>query len=398
MNLAGKTIILGICGGIAAYKSPYIVRFLKKMGADVHVVMTSSAQSFIGKLTLEAISENPVHTDLFADSKNPISHISLATHADAIVIAPATANTIAKITHGIADNLLTSTILAATCPIFIAPAMNSNMYNNIATQNNIKILKERNFQFIGPIKGLLACGINDIGKMSEPDEIANFINQYFSKPQDLSLKGKNIVITAGPTIEPIDPVRYISNKSSGKMGYALATQAQKLGANVTLISGPVTLEKPQNSTLINVKTADEMLQAVNDNLNNCDIFIACAAVADYRSKTVSSNKIKKENNEELTIKLVKNPDILKSVGFSEKRPPIVIGFAAETNNLEENALKKLQNKGADFIILNDVSQNNIGFNSDNNKVTIYNKKGGKIDLEISSKSLIAQQILEICAK
>ncbi len=410
MKLANKKIVLGITGGIAAYKIPSLVRLLKSEGADVYVVMTESAKAFISPLTLEAISEHVVYSDLLTSDSGTIIHIKLAQMADALVIAPATANTIAKIANGIADNLLTSIVLATKAKLFIAPAMNVNMYNNIATAKNLKTLKEYNWQFLGPECGSLACGITGKGKMSSPEELCKYICASFTKEDANSsqsnekplvkqdLLGKKVIITAGPTQEPIDPVRFITNKSSGKMGYALANEAQKRGANVFLISGQVNIEAPNNINLIKVDTAEQMLEAVTETLPSADIFIGCAAVADYRVKEVNATKIKKENTDSLTIELIKNPDILQTVGHHISRPPLVIGFAAETNDLELNALKKLEKKNADYIILNDVSNSDIGFNSDYNKVTILGKNGDKIELEKSPKSEIAEKIFTICTK
>ncbi len=401
MNLSEKLIIVGITGGIAAYKAPQIVRNLKKLGAKVKVIMTEEAQSFITPLTMQAISNEPVSFDtlLHPMTTSGIDHIELAEKADAILIAPATANTIAKIRIGIADNLLTALILASKAPIFIAPSMNCNMWDNPATQENISILKERGMKIIGPGSGFQACGSIGYGRMSEPNEITEELSKILVK-NDLSPKSllnKKIVITAGPTEEPIDPVRFISNRSSGKMGYALAATAKEQGAEVILISGPVHIEPPKNIQIINVNTAIEMLHAVEENTIDCDIFISCAAVADFRVDKISEQKIKKKKTDDIiNLKLIKNPDILATIAHSEHKPKIVIGFAAETQDIEKNALTKLKEKGADFIIANDVSSSDIGFNSDDNRIIIFNNKTHPIVLDKMSKKLISVEILKQC--
>jgi phosphopantothenoylcysteine decarboxylase/phosphopantothenate--cysteine ligase len=416
MKLKNKTVILGVTGGIAAYKAPNIVRTLQKEGADVHVVLTESAKSFISPLTFEALTSHPVSSEILNSSENQITHIALANKADILLIAPATANTIAKIAYGFADNLLTAITLATKAPLFIAPAMNCAMYNNPATQANIETLKNRGWNIIGPELGTLACGDTGIGKMSSEDKICTTVIDYMLQKDsektlqnisntnnsitnnNLPLKGKKIIITAGPTQEPIDPVRFITNKSSGKMGYALAEKAQQLGGDVVLISGPVNIPSPNGCQLVKVETADEMLDAVKKHLPNSEIFIGCAAVADYKAKTFSSTKIKKEESESITIEFVKNPDILKHVSLSEHRPSIVIGFAAETNNCNENALSKLKKKGVDYIILNDVSRSDIGFNSNYNSVTVFSVNNDIIHFEKSNKNQIASDIFELCLK
>ncbi len=396
MNLQGMRIILGVTGGIAAYKSAQIVRLLKKAGADVQVIMTEAAKAFITPLTLQALSGHPVFSEyLNTNSNTGISHIELAQHCDAIIIAPATANTIAKIRMGFADNLLTAVILATTAPKFIAPAMNSNMYNNIATQENIDVLAQRGMTIIGPATGFQACGATGTGRMSEPEEIVEALSNHLASTNVLT--GKKILITAGPTEEAIDPVRFITNRSSGKMGYALAEAAQKLGAEVTLISGPVFLDEIAGITTVQVRTAEAMLNAVLKNLANQDVFISCAAVADFKPKVCATQKIKKTaDDDEMVIELVKNPDILATVGHSNERPDIVIGFAAETQNVEQNALIKLNKKGADFIIANDVSRCDIGFNSDNNSVTIYSFGYDKMTFKEMPKKQLSIEILKYC--
>jgi len=343
MSLEKKYIIIGVTGGIAAYKSAYLVRELKKQGADVQVVMTESAKSFITELTLQALSGHPVLSEILdPKSESGIEHIEKARKADAVIIAPATANTISKINMGMADNLLTGIVLATTAPVFLAPAMNEIMWKNQITQNNIQSLRNYGFHVINPGCGFQACGGEGEGRMAEPHYIADFLDKFFN---DKPLKGKKVIITAGPTVEPIDPVRYISNHSSGKMGYALAKAAYEFGADVTIISGPVHIARPDKIEVISVKTAKQMLEAVRSRVTGTDIFISCAAVSDYTVEEPKKQKIKKEDNsDELTLRLIKNTDILSTIAHSEDRPLLVVGFAAETENLEEYATKKLRKK------------------------------------------------------
>ncbi|WP_405330368.1 bifunctional phosphopantothenoylcysteine decarboxylase/phosphopantothenate--cysteine ligase CoaBC [Ruminobacter sp.] len=370
MSLHNKFIIVGVTGGIAAYKAAYLVRALKKQGADVQVIMTEAAKSFITELTMQALSGHPVLSEtLKPQSNSGIEHIEMATKADAIIIAPATANTLARIRAGMANDLLTAIVLAATCPIYVAPAMNENMWKNPITQDNLKALQNYGFKVISPETGFQACGATGPGRMAEPEHIVDYlVRQLNYKP----LAGKKVVITAGPTKEAIDPVRFISNHSSGKMGYAIADAASNLGAEVVLISGPVSIPAPTSVKLVNVISAEDMLSATESHIPHCDIFISCAAVADFRCKNISEQKIKKTGDtDSMTIELVKNPDILSTVGHLSNRPGLVVGFAAETQNVEENALKKLKSKNADMIIANNVSDKSVGFNSDNNSITIY---------------------------
>lgn len=370
MSLHNKFIIVGVTGGIAAYKAAYLVRALKKQGADVQVIMTEAAKSFITELTMQALSGHPVLSEtLKPQSNSGIEHIEMATKADAIIIAPATANTLARIRAGMANDLLTAIVLAATCPIYVAPAMNENMWKNPITQDNLKALQNYGFKVISPETGFQACGATGPGRMAEPEHIVDYlVRQLNYRP----LAGKKVVITAGPTKEAIDPVRFISNHSSGKMGYAIADAASNLGAEVILISGPVSIPAPTSVKLVNVISAEDMLSATESHIPHCDIFISCAAVADFRCKNISEQKIKKTGDtDSMTIELVKNPDILSTVGHLSNRPGLVVGFAAETQNVEENALKKLKSKNADMIIANNVSDKSVGFNSDNNSITIY---------------------------
>ncbi|WP_298507858.1 bifunctional phosphopantothenoylcysteine decarboxylase/phosphopantothenate--cysteine ligase CoaBC [uncultured Ruminobacter sp.] len=370
MSLHNKFIIVGVTGGIAAYKAAYLVRALKKQGADVQVIMTEAAKSFITELTMQALSGHPVLSEtLKPQSNSGIEHIEMATKADAIIIAPATANTLARIRAGMANDLLTAIVLAATCPIYVAPAMNENMWKNPITQDNLKALQNYGFKVISPETGFQACGATGPGRMAEPEHIVDYlVRQLNYRP----LAGKKVVITAGPTKEAIDPVRFISNHSSGKMGYAIADAASNLGAEVVLISGPVSIPAPTSVKLVNVISAEDMLSATESHIPHCDIFISCAAVADFRCKNISEQKIKKTGDtDSMIIELVKNPDILSTVGHLSNRPGLVVGFAAETQNVEENALKKLKSKNADMIIANNVSDKSVGFNSDNNSITIY---------------------------
>ncbi|WP_294963006.1 bifunctional phosphopantothenoylcysteine decarboxylase/phosphopantothenate--cysteine ligase CoaBC [uncultured Gilliamella sp.] len=394
MNLSGKRILLGISGGIAAYKCPDLVRQLKKAGAQVHVVLTDSAKHFVTPLTLQAVSGNRVANDLFDPSAElSMSHIELAKWADMVLIAPATANIIAKITNGIADDLLSTICLATSAQIAITPAMNQQMYKAAATQHNLSVLDSRKILIWGPQDGYQACGDIGPGRMLEPNAIVEHINYYFSSATKLT--GMSITITAGPTVEEIDPVRYISNYSSGKMGFAIAKAAAEMGATVTLISGPVHLDTPNNVTRIDVKSAEEMYKIALNQAKTSTIFISCAAVADYRAATIASQKIKKTNdNNELVIKLVKNPDIVASVAALNKQRPFVVGFAAETNDVKTYALKKLSAKNLDLICANDVSNKKIGFNSDQNALTVY-WQNGEQTLPLDNKNILAQQLLEI---
>ncbi len=406
MRLSGKKIILGVTGGIAAYKATYLTRLFVKEGANVTIVMTQAAEKFITPLTLQALSGHAVIRDLYnGETGNGIVHISTASQADLVVIAPATANTIAKIRAGMADNLLTSVVLATNAPILLAPAMNKIMWENPATQENIETLKKRGFSLCGPTSGFQACGTNGVGRMSEPEEILEkaieVINSNGNTDKSSSqcnLSGTKIVITAGPTVEPIDPVRYISNYSSGKMGYAIASAAQKLGADVTLISGPTQLTPPKDINVLKVNTALEMQKAVTDNLADTDIFIATAAVADYRPEAIAPQKIKKEatgNAASISIKLIQNPDILYETGHSNQRPTIVAGFAAETQDLEKFATSKLEKKNADVVFGNDVSKKDIGFNSDNNELYVFRRDKLPTDKLQGSKEELGFKIMEI---
>lgn len=393
MSLSGKHILLGITGGIAAYKCPDLVRHLKKAGAQVHVVLTESASHFVTPMTLQALSGNTVSSDLFDPSAElSMSHIELAKWADLVLIAPATANIIAKMANGIADDLLSTLCLATPAKIAIAPAMNQQMYKAAATQQNLATIASRNTLILGPDDGFQACGDFGPGRMVEPATIVNHVEKYFLATSTLA--GTEITITAGPTIEELDPVRYISNYSSGKMGYAIAQAAAEIGATVNLISGPVNLATPNNVNRINVKSANEMYDVALKFAKKSSIFISCAAVADYRAETIATKKIKKtDDSDELVIKLVKNPDIVANIASLKKGRPFVVGFAAETNNIKAYALKKLTTKNLDLICANDVSDKKIGFNSDQNALTLY-WQNGEQTLPLSNKQELAKELLQ----
>ena len=393
MSLSGKNILLGITGGIAAYKCPDLVRHLKKAGAQVRVVLTESASHFVAPMTLQAVSGNAVSKELFDPTAElSMSHIELAKWADLVLIAPATANIIAKMANGIADDLLSTMCLATPAKIVIAPAMNQQMYKAAATQQNLATLESRNTLVLGPDEGFQACGDIGPGRMVEPTTIVENINNYFLANSELA--GTTITVTAGPTIEELDPVRYISNYSSGKMGFAIAKAAAEMGATVNLISGPVNLTTPNNVNRINVKSAKQMYDEALVLAEKSAIFISCAAVADYRAETIAKNKIKKtDDSNELVIKLVKNPDIVASIAGLKEHRPFVVGFAAETNDVKTYALKKLTTKNLDLICANDVSDHNIGFNSDQNALTLY-WRNGEQTLPLSSKQQLAKQLLQ----
>lgn len=374
MDESKKTVLVGVTGCIAAYKSCELVRALQKKGYRVKVVMTENATHFVDATTFRALTNEPVAVNLFAGAADPIYHISLAAEADLFIIAPCTANVAAKITYGLADDLLTTTALATQAPMVIAPAMNVHMYENKITQQNLKTLAARGITIVEADEGYLACGEVGKGRMPEPTYLADVVDGILGGKRDLT--GKKVLITAGPTVEPIDPVRFISNPSSGKMGYALAEAAQKRGAEVVLVSGPVALDAPAGVSLRSVKTACQMMDACGEEFPQCDIAIFTAAVSDMRPAVVSDVKLKKGvNDKELGfISLVQNPDILKTCGQNKKTGQIVIGFAAETNDVIENAQKKLASKGAHAIVANDVSEGK-GFGSDRNEASLVTSDG-----------------------
>ena len=391
--LQGKKILLGVTGGIAAYKAVEVVSRLRKAGAEVRVVMTREATEFVTELTFREISGNPVTVDMWAPVQHwNVAHISLAEWADAALVAPATANIMAKAALGIADDMLTTTLLATTVPVFFAPAMNSNMYAHPATQKNINILSERGVHIIPPGTGKLACGAEGPGRLAEPAEIVAALERFFAEGDRLA--GVKVLVTAAGTIEPIDPVRYIGNRSSGRMGYALAEEAAARGAEVVLVSGPSALQPPTGlKKFISVETAAEMREAVLREAETSRIVIKAAAVADYRPKSVSEHKIKK-NDEELSIILEKNPDILKELGQKKRPGQILVGFAAETQNLLQYAREKMEKKNLDFIVANDVTKPGAGFNTATNLVKIISRDGGIEDVPMMTKREIAKRIFD----
>ncbi|MCW2257061.1 phosphopantothenoylcysteine decarboxylase/phosphopantothenate--cysteine ligase [Providencia alcalifaciens] len=390
-QLSGKQIVLGISGGIAAYKIPELTRRLRDEGAVVRVVMTEGAKAFITPLTLQAVSGHPVSDDLLDPAAEAaMGHIELAKWADIIILAPATADLIARLNAGMANDLLTTVCLASAAPIAVVPAMNQQMYRAAATQENLIRLKQRQCMIWGPDEGSQACGDVGPGRMINPLDIVRLTHEHFSSRADL--QGIKIMITAGPTREDLDPVRFISNHSSGKMGFAIAEMASRRGAQVTLIAGPVNLATPAGVTRIDVISAFDMYEQVHQTVTEQDIFIGCAAVADYRAKTIAENKIKKQG-EEVVITLVKNPDIVASVGQLTHNRPYVVGFAAETQNVEEYARLKRQQKQLDLICANDVSLADNGFNSDNNALHIFDAFGD-VRLPHSSKLELSHYLLD----
>jgi phosphopantothenoylcysteine decarboxylase/phosphopantothenate--cysteine ligase len=386
-----KTIVIGVTGGIAVYKVCDLVSRLKKLNATVKVIMTKSAAQFVSPLTFQTLSAGKVYTEMFEYLDHwDVEHISVAKSADVFLVAPATANVIGKIRHGIADDMLTTTIMASTAPKVIAPAMNTNMYMNPVVQDNMKVLKNLGYIFAEPDSGYLACGDVGAGRLTDAENIIAKLEEVLNpyKP----LKGRTVLVTAGPTQESLDPVRYLTNHSTGKMGYAIARKAVELGAKVTLISGPVNIEKPDGLLkFIGIKSADEMFEAVKDELDSIEIVIKSAAVADYRPISVADNKIKKKDGN-LNIELERNPDILKYIG-QHKGDKILAGFAAETENIIENGKRKLVSKNLDFIIINNIKETDAGFGTDTNIVTILDKYGVQKDYEKMLKDEVAGEIL-----
>lgn len=388
--LKDKNIVLGVTGGIAVYKAVDVVSRLRKLGANINVIMTSYATEFVTPLTFQSMSQNFVTVDMFKEPKAwEIEHISLASKADLFLVAPATANIIGKVANGIADDMLSTTIMATKSKVVFAPAMNTNMYLNPIFKQNVEKLKSLGYEFISPASGRLACGDYGEGKLADPFDIVDYVVNSLTNDE---LKGKKIVITAGPTIEPLDPVRYMTNFSSGKMGYALAEEAKKRSGEVVLITGPTSLAPPSGIKVVEVKTTMDMYKAVESEFDDCDILIKSAAPLDYRPEKVSDQKIKK-GNEDLTINYVRNPDIVAHFG-NVKKDQIVIGFAAETESLLENAKKKIKSKNLDFIVANDVSQENAGFRTDNNTATLVYENGDIKDLPNMSKRDLSKIILD----
>ena len=401
-RLTNKRVLLGVTGGIAAYKSADLVRRLQDDGADVRVVMTRSAQEFITPLTMQALSNHPVHLDLLnTETESVMGHIELARWADVVLIAPATADFMARLTAGHGDDLLTTICLAAECGVIVAPAMNQAMWAKPSTQQNKQLLMQRGVALLEPDVGVQACGETGAGRLMDVQEIVTALASRFKTAR---LAGRHIVITAGPTREAIDPVRYISNHSSGKQGYALALAGIEAGARVTLISGPTNINPPDRATVIAVQSADEMLAAVMSSISDCDIFIGVAAVADYKPASVERQKIKKSSGNAMELHLIQNQDILKTVANLENRP-FTVGFAAETENVIEHARTKLTAKNLDMIIANNVADTTIGFNSDNNETTIITRiisgKTTRITEEHQtkmSKENLSRKIIELIAE
>lgn len=393
--LRGKSIILGITGGIAAYKGAALCSKLVQAGANVRVIMTESATKFITPLTLQTLSRNPVYIDTF-DERDPavVSHIDLADHADLIIIAPATANAIAKLAGGQGDDMLSTTLLAATCPIVVAPAMNVHMYEHPAVVANMELLASRGVMFVEPGTGQLACGYVAKGRLAEPEDIVAAVEDWLSSGSLLA--GKRVIVTAGGTMERLDPVRYLTNDSSGKMGFAIAEAALLMGADVTLIAGRTSAAPPAGVKLVRVESAEQMLAAVTAEYDEADIVVKAAAVADYRPVVVSGQKIKK-NGDRLTLELERTTDILQKLG-ERKRHQFLVGFAAETEQLDHYAMDKLQRKNCDLIVANDVSESGAGFNGETNIVKLFDAGGLVESLPLQSKRSIARRLLEVVAE
>jgi phosphopantothenoylcysteine decarboxylase / phosphopantothenate---cysteine ligase len=384
-NFTGKEIVLGVSGGIAAYKACEIVRELTKEGANVRVVLTAAGEKFITPLTLQTLSRNPVATDLFSlISESEIGHIALAQRADLLMIAPATANIIGKIRNGIADDMLSTIVMAAKAPMLLAPAMNEQMYASAAVQENLAVLKSRGIHFVEPDAGELACGTVGPGRLAEVGKILEMARIVLS---ERLLQGKKVIVSAGPTAERIDPVRFLSNRASGKMGYAMARVARRFGADVTLVSGPTALTPPYFVDTVRVRSAEEMMDAVSEAAAGADVVVMCAAVADFRAARPVPVKIKKEGFD-YRVELAPTVDILESLG-KRKNGRILVGFAAETDNLDRNALEKMTRKNLDIIVANDVSRSDIGFESDRNEVRLLFRDGEVLDLPLDSKEGVA---------
>ncbi|WP_144283252.1 bifunctional phosphopantothenoylcysteine decarboxylase/phosphopantothenate--cysteine ligase CoaBC [Chryseobacterium echinoideorum] len=392
MSISGKKILIAVSGGIAAYKIHFLIRELIKKEAEVQVIMSPETEHFVTKLSLSTLSKKPVYSEFYSENGTWNSHVEMALWADIILVAPCTANTLAKMIHGICDNLLIAIYMSAKCPVFIAPAMDLDMYQHPSTKNNLEMAEDFGHIVIPAESGELASGLFGQGRMAEPETIVKTIESFFDPIDKKSLAGKTVLVTAGPTYEAIDPVRFIGNHSSGKMGYSLAEEAAKRGAKVILISGPSSLKiTNENIDLHKITSAKEMYEKVFEFYSKSDIAIASAAVADYAPKAVASEKIKK-NDDTLTIELVKNPDILKTMG-EQKDHQILVGFALETNNEEENAKAKLQKKNLDLIILNSLRDEGAGFKNDTNKIKIFTKTE-KLEFELKSKEDVAKDILD----
>ncbi len=388
--LAGKIITVGITGGIAVFKAAQMVSSLKACGAEVNVIMTRSAQEFVKPLTFQVLSGNSVRTDLFDEMSGAVQHIELATRPELVVIAPATANILGKAANGIADDLLSTVIMAASCPVLFCPAMNVNMYNNPVVQRNISSLRELGYEFVEPGTGRLACGVEGQGRLADLDRIMEKIESLLCYNKDMD--GLTVMVTAGPTVEPIDPVRYITNRSTGKMGYAVAKAAANRGAKTLLISGPTALKPPGGIEFISVESALQMYEAVMEHYPAVDVVVKTAAVADYRPRDVSSQKIKKHGGP-LSLELVRNHDILAELGKRKSRQ-VLVGFAAETEDLDKNSLLKVESKNLDFLVANDITEAGAGFGSDTNIVKFVYPGGVVKQMPLMDKTVLAHRILD----
>lgn len=390
--LKGKCVVLGVTGSIAAYKIASLASALVKLGADVNVIMTKNATNFINPITFETLTSNKCLVDTFdRNFQFNVEHVALAKRADIFMVAPASANVIGKMAHGIADDMLTTTILAAKCKKLVSPAMNTNMFTNPIVQDNLETLKKYGFEIIEPASGYLACGDTGAGKMPEPEILLQYILRELAHEHDL--KGKRVLVTAGPTEEAIDPVRYITNHSTGKMGYAIAKAAMERGADVTLVSGPVAIEPPMFVEVVNVRSAADMAEAVKSRAGECDIIIKSAAVADYRPKTVAAEKIKKKDGEQSSIELERTEDILSYLGAHKKEGQFICGFSMETENMLENSKSKLAKKNVDMIVANNLRTKGAGFGTDTNVVTLI-MKDESWELPIMSKDDVANAIFD----
>lgn len=391
--MTGKRIVVGVTGGIAVFKAAGLVSQLAQRGADVRVIMTRSASKFVTPLTFQTLSRNPVAVDTF-EEKDPsvVTHIDLADHADLFVIAPATANILAKMAHGLGDDMLSTTLLATRAPILIAPAMNVHMYQNPVVQENIRKLEQLGHRFVEPASGQLACGYVGQGRMEEPERILEVIEEMLREPRSV-LQGKRVLVTAGPTREPLDPVRYLSNRSSGKMGYAIAEACVRAGAETVLVSGPTALTPPSGVRRVQVTTAEEMWQAVMEEMTACDVIIKAAAVADYTPVTVASQKMKK-TGDRMRLELRRTRDILEEAG-QRKEGRFLVGFAAETEQVAKHAMDKLHRKKLDLVVANDVSRPGAGFDGDTNKVTVFDADGEVVSLPQMSKREVADRLVAL---
>ena len=391
-SLEGLTVVMGITGGIAAYKACEVVSRLTKLGARIFVVMTENACHFVTPLTFQTLSKNPVVTDTFAPPVSwEVEHIALAKKADLFLIAPATANIMAKMAHGLADDMLSTTVLATRAPILLAPAMNTGMWDNPATKENAATLKTRGVHFVGPAGGMLACGDSGIGRMSEPEEIVGACVEILSKKRDLA--GLNVLVTAGPTREPLDPVRFLTNKSSGKMGYAIAQAAKDRGASVTLVSGPVAIQPPAGVRVLTIETTENLKEKMLENAALNDIIIQAAAPADFRPRSFSQTKIKKSGDSGFELELEQTQDVAKLVGEMKRPGQTIVCFAAETDHMEQNAREKLKKKNADLIVANDVGKPGAGFDVSTNIVTLIDIKEAR-EFPLMSKTEVADAILD----